>query len=392
MHHVDQYPGEIPFPRMRTTYIPWWIMVVCLCYMTGATSFEDRFTIAVLPDTQFYSSYYEESFQEQTAWACQCAVDPEMQVLFVSHLGDIVHRGNKVERDWFNAGRAMHTLLQCGLAHGILPGNHDTDHRMENPYHYFEKMFPVTYHKGKPWFGGSHSLHNMHNTYQLFASPKGDMKFVFLHLEYLPYSNESTSVIAWASKVIDDHPDRIALLSTHFAGSDCSDYIPYPVKTLLVKHCNLLMAFGGHLYACGGERSIPVQNQCNRTSYVFVSDYQGRNRGGNGWLRYYTFYPGENKVCAYTYSPPLTEFEMDENSYFSLDLTHGTLGPGCAHMHECRSHYVSPGFVLASVWIASALILFLYFLFLIYPSMPPQIRAIEQRYLPMDKPRVLKLN
>ena len=26
------------------------------------------FTVAVLPDTQFYSSFYEETFQEQTFW------------------------------------------------------------------------------------------------------------------------------------------------------------------------------------------------------------------------------------------------------------------------------------------------------------------------------------
>ena len=33
------------------------------------------FTIAVLPDTQFYSSFYEETFQEQTFWETSSSFD-----------------------------------------------------------------------------------------------------------------------------------------------------------------------------------------------------------------------------------------------------------------------------------------------------------------------------
>ena len=34
-----------------------------------------------------------------------------------------------------------------------------------------------------------------------------------------------------------------------------------------------------------------------------LTDYQSRANGGDGWLRYYTFKPSENKIYAYTYSP-----------------------------------------------------------------------------------------
>lgn len=64
-----------------------------------------------------------------------------------------------------------------------------------------------------------------------------------------------------------------------------------------------------------------------------------------------------NKVCAYTYSPSLKEYEIYYNSYFSVNLLNMTLGTGC-DIHECKSHYASPGFVLASVWIASLDIFF----------------------------------
>jgi VCBS repeat-containing protein len=52
-------------------------------------------------------------------------------------------------------------------------------------------------------------------------------------------------------------------------------------------------------------------------------DYQSRANGGDGWLRYFTFKPSENRIYAYTYSPTrnngLGEFETDDSSQFVLD-------------------------------------------------------------------------
>jgi VCBS repeat-containing protein len=54
-----------------------------------------------------------------------------------------------------------------------------------------------------------------------------------------------------------------------------------------------------------------------------LTDYQSRANGGDGWLRYYTFKPAENKIYAYTYSPTRNggagEFERDASSEFVLD-------------------------------------------------------------------------
>ncbi|KKM00564.1 hypothetical protein LCGC14_1803150, partial [marine sediment metagenome] len=201
----------------------------------------DLFTIVILPDTQFYSSFYAEGFQEQTFWACECAHDKKMNVIFVSQLGDLVHRGNKFEQDWKNAGKAMRNLLRCNLAHGFLPGNHDTDNRMKNPYHYFMKTFPLENYQHKEWFGESFNHADMRNTFQLFDSPQGFFRFVFIHIEYLPDTNESQSILDWASKVLDRYSDRTALLSTHEAGSDCWPWIFTNIKKLMKRHCNLIM-------------------------------------------------------------------------------------------------------------------------------------------------------
>jgi len=54
--------------------------------------------------------------------------------------------------------------------------------------------------------------------------------------------------------------------------------------------------------------------------YTLMADYQSRTNGGNGWLRYYRFYPAENVVRARTYSPTLNQFEADSDSSSQFTL------------------------------------------------------------------------
>ncbi len=328
----------------------------------GVCSF---FTIVVLPDTQYYSSYWDEFFQEQTFWACQCSSQDRLNILFVSHLGDLVHRENEYQSDWRNARLAMDNLGRCGLPHATLPGNHDVTYGSQTPYLYYEQMFPLEIEK--EWFGGEFEKGNSRNTYQFFQHDNEE--YLFLHLEYLPMSENGTQILLWASRILDDHVNRTAFLSTHYVGDDCSGESYAPVSKLMEKHCNLKISFGGHVFQCGGEANITVVNQCNQTSYIFVTNYQNRDKGGTGWLRYYTFFRDDPELmCAFTYSPFLERFETDENSFFSVDIQNDTISPGCAQkeLKQCFSHYASPGFVLALVIINSTNIIFLfYFVFVL---------------------------
>src|SRR3989442_9971357 len=57
--------------------------------------------------------------------------------------------------------------------------------------------------------------------------------------------------------------------------------------------------------------------------------HQRRPRGGDGWLRYFTFKPSENKIYGYTYSPTRNggagDLETDDSSQLVLD--YHMLGP-----------------------------------------------------------------
>ena len=66
-------------------------------------------------------------------------------------------------------------------------------------------------------------------------------------------------------------------------------------------------------------RGAPHRHQLLRAAgAAILSDYQDRGRGGDGWLRYYTFDPGADEIRAVTYSPFLGQFETDADSAFSL--------------------------------------------------------------------------
>jgi hypothetical protein len=49
-------------------------------------------------------------------------------------------------------------------------------------------------------------------------------------------------------------------------------------------------------------------------------DTQEDAHGGDGWLRLYKFYPGQNKVAAVTYSPYLKQYDTSPTGTFDFNL------------------------------------------------------------------------
>ena len=83
---------------------------------------EDAYTIAVLPDTQYYPVRPEIApiFSEMTQWL----VDNQdhLNIDFVMHVGDIVDLNTAPE--WSIADEAM-SILDGEIPYSLLPGNHD---------------------------------------------------------------------------------------------------------------------------------------------------------------------------------------------------------------------------------------------------------------------------
>jgi hypothetical protein len=83
---------------------------------------QEDFTIAVLPDTQFYSENYPEIFEAQTAWLAANAASLDLKL--VLGVGDIVNDGDSAAQ-WQAADRAIKLLDEAGVAYMLAIGNHD---------------------------------------------------------------------------------------------------------------------------------------------------------------------------------------------------------------------------------------------------------------------------
>ena len=100
------------------------------------------FTLATLPDTQFYSqtTTFWSTFTAQTNWIV--ANRAPMNIAFVSHLGDVTQDADQFEAEWQRADTSMGVLDASGIPYGMSPGNHDESGAGVATF--YDKYFPVS--------------------------------------------------------------------------------------------------------------------------------------------------------------------------------------------------------------------------------------------------------
>ena len=103
--------------------------------VANAEDLASRFTLGVMPDTQFYARYGTEAagdifgdrygtnpFEVQTEFLAE--KHEKLGTQFVTHLGDVVDQPED-RASWDIADRAMQKLEEAGVNYSVLPGNHD---------------------------------------------------------------------------------------------------------------------------------------------------------------------------------------------------------------------------------------------------------------------------
>src|SRR5829696_7454909 len=111
------------------------------------------FTVVLLPDTQFYSEKYPETYVAQTMWIRERAKADNFK--FVVCLGDIVQNAH-VEKEWLNAYEASH-ILDGVVPYTSVPGNHDLvtkDKAITRDSTLYNKFFGVSRFEKEPWYRG----------------------------------------------------------------------------------------------------------------------------------------------------------------------------------------------------------------------------------------------
>jgi hypothetical protein len=267
------------------------VVVLCL----GSFAFgqaHDPFTIVLLPDTQYYTDKYPDTYLAQTAWIKEHAKERNIQ--FVIHLGDIVDDGAS-EPMWKVADEA-HRALDGAVPYSLSPGNHDmSDDKRDTTL--FNRYFSPKRFEGCTWYGGHKDETNDNSFCQFEAS---GMKFLVVSLEYGP----TDQTLDWANQILAAHPDRRAIVATH-SYTNPEGRTPEGQRIwnkLVRRNPSVFLVASGHVCALSLQTA---RNDAGGTVYEILTDYQSLPNGGDGLLRTLRFVPAENRIHAETFSPTL---------------------------------------------------------------------------------------
>jgi hypothetical protein len=272
------------------------------------------FSVAVLPDTQFYSAKYPDIFCQQTNWLV--ANQERLNIVFVSQLGDLVNDGGRLAGEWQVASSCL-GKLDGKIPYNVVPGNHDAE-MADAPvwsYQTYNATFPPERFKKYSWYQGNYRGNQ--NNYEVIT--ENNQPFLFLNLEFDP----AKEVIAWAQSVLSKYSQAHTILITHRylldngQGRDSTGQRLW--QQLVYKNCSIKMVWSGHYHEAGGENRLASLNSCHESVEQIVQDYQAREKGGAGFLRIYVFTPSQGKINVYTYSPMVGALEVDEDSRFTIN-------------------------------------------------------------------------
>ena len=307
------------------------------------------YTIAVLPDTQYYSSSWPDIFMAQTRWLIEKRA--EQQIAFVLHTGDLVDQD--LPEQWSVASQAMHAL-DGQVPYVITAGNHDYSDRLADRMGMGSAYFPPLQMAAFPWFQGTFEPEHIENSFSLFDVPGG--RWLVLALEFGPRDE----VLAWANEILASFPDTRAIVITHaylyrdgtrydHLGSSQQSFNPHDYvmmdqagttindgaemwSKLIAPNSNVKLVFSGH--DVNGQ-GIPPGTAARLTStrpdgstvQQILANYQTclsapcePVHGGNGFLRLLHFPAAGRTVSVETYSPYLDQSLTDAANQFAIEV------------------------------------------------------------------------
>ena len=341
--------------RAKASCSPSWreLAVIGLLFLalTARAATGSRFTIAVIPDTQCYCDATNAArpqpassliFRDQMQYLAD--QKSALNIVFATHVGDVVEHGDLYDQEWQYAANAMNVLAASGIPFGVAPGNHDYDncsHPSNNRpllgnLKWTQYFGPESkYFSGKSWYGGA--TNGGLDSWQTF--PAGGKTFLHISLE-LEAGDEA---IAWVSGVIAQHPEMPVMVTTHeylgfrdgpdgkgtYLDDGSRKGLSYNNaaqvwRKLIAPNDRVFLVLCGHNFSganngvSNGENTRTDLNAAGHEVYQVLSDYQGNTAGadgkagayagGAGWLRLMTFDPDAGTIHFQTYSTALKKF------------------------------------------------------------------------------------
>jgi hypothetical protein len=325
------------------------LLAVCLAASAAAAAVPPiqpgSWTLAILPDTQYYTRHAPDIFYGQTQFLADNKTN--LNIKYVLHEGDVT-KFNSTDQ-WQVGLTAMNTLQNAGIGYSITTGNHDYEGNSANRNSYMPDYFPVSKLDDQPTFGGVYPYEPTlpYNSYSLFSA--GGTDWLVLALEWGPRNQ----IVNWADAVLKAYPNRQAMIVTHsylyYDGTIMDHNNPaqegnpheYGIASLpggvndglemwnkLKDNPNLLFVFNGHstnpAYDWledpeGAGAYLASTADDGHTVHQMIANYQNMPDYGQGWLRLLEFQT-DGEVHVRTYSTYLDQSMSEPNQDFVITI------------------------------------------------------------------------
>jgi hypothetical protein len=260
-----------------------------------------RFTLAVIPDTQ-YMFDLDRGDSAPLKATLQYLVDHQKSenIVFISHLGDLVENGRKSEIDDISA--RFEVLDRCRVGYSVLAGNHDLpdsrtdDQRGRTPY--LDAFGPQRFRRS-PTFRGASA--DGYNSFHVFRA--AGKEWLVLALDW----RMSAKGFEWARTVLKQHPKLPVVLTTHEVVQDggdgvavMSDYGRKLWDELIKDNDQIFLTLNGHFWP---PARATFRNAAGNDVHVHITNYQDRYYGGGAMIRLYHFDLDRKTIDVRTLSP-----------------------------------------------------------------------------------------
>ncbi|MDF3079317.1 MAG: hypothetical protein K0S09_3206 [Sphingobacteriaceae bacterium] len=317
----------------------------------GVDKGDEFFSIAVLPDTQYYTALRNggtmDMFEDQINWIRNNRKSENIQ--YVIHLGDITD--HNASEEWDRAKSVLYKLDEDNIPYGLTVGNHDETPNgspsQGSDKTDYTKYFGKSHFKDRKWYGGGMGGNdNSDNHFDLFTA--NGIQFIALYFVFNEPGNPQHNpayekvVMQWADSVLSKYPDRKAIMVAHsmlnrVPGSPSEIKPGSPdnkapkftrqgqvIYDMAKNHSNVFLMLGGHISGEGFRKDTFNGN----TIKTYLTDYQFRQKapysgvqdrnGGGGLMRLLKFNTTKQTIVATTFAPLRTGLvkEDDADSQF----------------------------------------------------------------------------
>lgn len=259
---------------------------------------DHRFTLAVLPDTQYLLDEGGSDPEPVRATLRFLTTNRrEQDIAFLAQLGDLTEHGT--EREIRIASRLFDGVGNR-LPFSVLAGNHDVDsdtddQRGDTPY--LRAFGPDRFARMSTYGGSSPDGYNSYHV--LNAAGR---RWLLLALDW----RVSDAGLRWTQRVLDRHAELPAVLTTHdLVRADdgvarLSDNGQRLWDELIRGNDQIFLALAGHNWP---SARTTMTNDAGNPVHLHLANYQDRYYGGAGMVRFYTFDLARDMIDVETFSP-----------------------------------------------------------------------------------------